>query len=40
MDEKGQELENPYEPMGLYGLGNYRTVDIRVSKALGIPIAH
>ena len=38
MNEKGEELDRPYEPVGQYGLGNYRTVDRRVSKALGIPL--
>ena len=37
MNEKGEELDSPHEPIGLYGLGNHLTVDGDVSDALGIP---
>jgi hypothetical protein len=39
MNERGEELDGPYEPVCLYGLGNYRVVDDNVSEALGIPLA-
>jgi len=39
MNEMGQELDGPHEPMGQYGLANYRIVDDEVSRALGIPLA-
>jgi hypothetical protein len=38
MNEKGEQLDGPCEPVGQYGLGNYRVVDIKISKALGIPL--
>ena len=38
-DEYGNELPRKIEPYGYYAVGNYRTVDDDVSKALGIPLA-
>jgi hypothetical protein len=38
MNEKGVQLDGTCEPIGQYGLGNYRVVDIEISKALGIPL--
>lgn len=37
-DEHADELPQPSEPVGMYGLGSYRTIDDAVSKALGIPL--
>jgi hypothetical protein len=37
-DEHG-EIVDPIEPIGEYGLGNYRTLDDAISKALKIPLA-
>lgn len=34
-DEKGNELAGPVEPVGVYGLHSYRTIDDAVSTALG-----
>jgi len=39
MDEKGNELDGPCEPVGWYGLSSHRVVDDRVSEVLGIPLA-
>ncbi len=38
MNEKGQQLDGPYDPVGQYGLGNYRVVDVEISEVLGIPL--
>lgn len=38
LDEYGKIVE-PVEPIGEYGLGNYRTLDDAISKALKIPLA-
>jgi hypothetical protein len=38
MNEKGEELDGPHEPVGQCGLGNYLTVDLRISRALGMPL--
>ena len=38
VNEKGEELDGPHEPVGLCGVGNYRVVDIWVSDALEIPL--
>lgn len=37
--EDGRVLEQPTDIVGGYGLGNYRTVDDAISKALGIRLA-
>jgi len=37
-DEYGNELPEPVEPCGSLGLSSYRTIDDRVSRALGIPL--
>lgn len=37
LDEKGDELPGPIEPVGDWGLHSYRTFDDEVSDALGIP---
>lgn len=39
MNEKGEQLDGPHEPVGQYGLGNHRVIDDAISKALGIPLA-
>ncbi len=38
-DERSRELSRPIEPCGHWGMQSYRTLDDRVSKALGIPLA-
>ena len=38
MNEKGEQLDGPQEPVGQYGLGNYRVVDIEINEKLGIPL--
>lgn len=38
-DDQNHELPGPVEPVGIWGLGNYRTIDDAISKALGIPLA-
>ncbi len=38
VNEKEEQINKAYESVGLFALGNYRTVDRRVSKALGIPL--
>lgn len=39
MNEKGEQLAGAYEPVGRYGLGNYRVVDDEISNVLGMPLA-
>ena len=36
-DEKGNTLQRPVEPVGAWALASFRTIDIRLSNALGIP---
>jgi len=38
-DELSNEIDWPIEPVGVWGLGSYRTIDDEVSKALGIPLS-
>ena len=38
-DEMGNEIHDPEEPIGVWGLRSFRTIDDEVSKALGIPVA-
>lgn len=38
-DEYNHVLPHRFEPCGFYALGNFRTLDDEVSKALGIPLA-
>jgi hypothetical protein len=38
-DERGRRLPGPVEPVGLFGLHSYRTIDDDVSRALGVPLA-
>jgi hypothetical protein len=38
-DDKGHELQGPVPPVGVWGGGNYRTLEDEVCKALGIPLA-
>ena len=35
-DEKGRLLSRPFDPVGIYALKSYRTIDDAVSDALGI----
>lgn len=37
LDEHGNQLEGPVEPMAVYGLYSYRMIDDVVSEALGFP---
>jgi hypothetical protein len=39
LDEKGNILPGPVEPVGTYGLHSYRSIDDAVSDALGLPRA-
>lgn len=39
VDEYGNILEKPIEPVGSYGLSSYRSFDDKVSEKLGIPLA-
>jgi hypothetical protein len=39
INEKGQQLDEPHEPIGFYGLSNYRVIDDRISELLEIPLA-
>lgn len=39
VDEVGRVLSGPVEPVGSYGLGNYLTMDDKISAALGMPSA-
>lgn len=39
LDEQGNLLDAPVEPCGNWGLGNHRSLDDRISEALGIPPA-
>jgi hypothetical protein len=38
-DEHSNKVDEPTEPVGVWGLGSFRTVDDAVSAALGIPLA-
>lgn len=38
-DERGRKLPGPVDPVGVWGVGNHRTIDDDVSRALGIPMA-
>jgi hypothetical protein len=38
-DERGNMLGKEHPPVGFYGLASYRTIDDRMSKRLGIPLA-
>jgi len=38
-DERGNQLPGPIEPVGMWGLDSYRTIDDAISRALGIPLA-
>lgn len=38
-DERGAPIEIPSQPIGSFGLQSFRTIDDRVSKALGIPLS-
>ncbi|TMO83854.1 Imm26 family immunity protein [Pseudoalteromonas ruthenica] len=38
-DDKGRQLESVYEPHGIYGLDSYRTIDDKVSEAIGLELA-
>lgn len=38
-DEYGATLTGPSDPVGQFGLGNERTLDDKISLALGIPLA-
>lgn len=38
-DEANNELYAPVEPVGVWGLHSYRTIDDEVSKVLGIPLS-
>ncbi len=37
--EDGTRLPGPVEPVGSWGLESFRTIDDKISKALGIPLA-
>jgi hypothetical protein len=39
LDENGTELSSPTEPVGIWGLHSFRSIDDEVSRALGIPLA-
>lgn len=38
-DEYSNRLPGPVEPVGVWGLGSFRTIDDEISEALGIPLA-
>lgn len=38
-DDFGREVQSAREPVGVWGLHSYRTIDDAVSQALGIPLA-
>lgn len=38
-DERGTKLSEPLEPLGTWGLESFRTIDDKVSTALGIPLS-
>lgn len=38
-DERGQELPGPSGPVGLAALSSYRSLDDKISRALGIPLS-
>ena len=38
-DEHANELSGPVPPVGVWGVGNYRTLEDEVCGALGIPVA-
>jgi hypothetical protein len=38
-DERSTRITGPVEPVGTWGLDSYRTIDDKISKALGIPLA-
>jgi len=38
-DEFNNEITNPLEPIGMRGLGNYRTVEDKVCDRLGYPLS-
>ena len=38
-DEHNNKLRNPHKPVGMWAVGSYRTIDDRLSRALGIPLA-
>ena len=38
-DERSNPLPGPIEPVGVWGLKSFRTIDDEVSKALGLPLA-
>jgi hypothetical protein len=39
VDEYGRPARDPGRPVELYGLHSFRTIDDRISEALGIPLA-
>ncbi len=38
-DDKGNQLDKAYEPCGINGLDSYRTIDDKVSEAIGLELA-
>lgn len=38
-DQAGDVVPGPVEPVGLFALSSYRTIDDAISEALGIPLA-
>ena len=38
-DEYGNKIKKCIEPVGVWGLDSYRTIDDAISEALGIPLA-
>jgi Immunity protein 26 len=38
-DQAGNAVPGPVEPVGLFALSSYRTIDDAISEALGIPLA-
>ncbi len=38
-DEFNSEVVNPVEPIGMRGLGNYRTVEDKICRKLGYPLS-
>jgi len=38
-DEYNNRLPERIEPCGFHGLGSYRTIDVEISRALGIPLS-
>jgi hypothetical protein len=38
-DEHNRKLKMPHPPVGRHAVGSYRTIDDRLSQALGIPLA-